>query len=207
MIDDDPHDMLNLDSIIREIQLGDAFGRDDQLAGGLVRFEETIREDIPGNSGYRACELLAHARNWAPAAWSKLGQLVEWGITRFTKVELVRAKAKATVILADAAAYEKRTNADAAAYEKRTNADADAKIKMAFAEEISAQTVVTLEQGTAVAKEQRAKTRRSDQLLKQMKERGIDFDCKLEDGILLVAFTKSDPPAELPAIDPPDSGD
>jgi hypothetical protein len=172
---------------LQEVQLGDALGNDNHLIQTLNNFDERISEDAPGISNRRTIDLMGMIRDFVPRAWSVTKTVVEWGVNRFTDREIkkiqVEAEARSKIVLAEAQAKSKLVMAEAQADKIR-----------AESEQIRDRSTVELAQGLAVAEETRAQTNRKDEIVKQLRARGIDWRCELgDDGKERIVVTKKPP--------------
>ncbi|MBV8315103.1 MAG: TIR domain-containing protein [Planctomycetaceae bacterium] len=191
----DPKDVLH------EVLLGAATGDDAHLKDRLGTIARAINEDTPPTWGHalrvRLIDLLGYAKSFLPKAATWTSETIREGVSRFTRIEIERIKAKA-----EADALRVRTEAEAHALRRKAEAEAD--LTKAQAVKVLTEVRVAAEQSAAEAQETLARTRRKDQLFREMLRSGIacqaEFDDKGE--ITRVVFTKKGTDSRTrPAID------
>lgn len=170
----------SIEDLLREIQLGDALGSDTNLLSNLIKIDETIREDAPVE-GHWIVDLLCMAKAFLPASGRFVANVYHAAVRRFTDIEIRRIKAEAD------------------SHRTMVMADANAELVRAQARKFDAEAVVTESQGTAVADEERAKTRRKDELLQAIVAKRIKLISEHDPDreILRTLFTKAQGPRSL----------
>lgn len=187
----DPRDVLH------EVPLGAATGDDAHLKDRLGAIAKAVNQDAPAAWGHtlrvRLIDLLGSAKSFLPKAATWTWRTIREGVNRFTRIEIERIKAEA-----EAEALRVKTEAESQAL--RRKAEAEAALTEAQAVKLLTEARTAAEQGTADAQETRARTRRKDQLLRQMLGSGIAFQAEVDDQgeITRVVFTKTDPTLQLP---------
>lgn len=155
---------------VSEVQLGDAFGNDARLADKLQKIADIANSEASGSGGWKTVAFLKSLWEISFPVVARIAGAVKRGIAAFSDRET------RTLLARHQVAKEKKL---AAAEAERIRAEAsliDAKA----------------DRERAIAEEERARTQRKGDLLKFFLERGIDFSAEERDGLLRIAFIKSE---------------
>lgn len=175
---------------IHNVKLGDVFGNDDKLFRSLDTISRSLAEDAPKAQLPRLAQILQWYKLFSSAAWGagqRAAAFVSEAIKRFFMFESrqLLAEAEAERIKLIAAAEAERLRAAA----EKTRAEA---------KYIEKQGEVVRKKGAAVAdriaaeaEEVRASTTRRDELLKKLKQHGIDWITDRDGDILSIFVTKA----------------
>lgn len=162
------------DPEILNVQLGDQAGNDQKLKTSLRKINARAEED--SSDSWKATEFLNLVLS--PCRWTvgKITKGATWAFRRVINFNLRNAQADKTRKEGQAVLVKAKAEAELTKAKARNE--------------------------TAKARQQEIKNETAEELLRQIKERGIDFKTSLVDGQLKVAFVK-----DVLALPPHDDGE